>query len=126
LEQPAGYPRAWTRADIRLNEALRSAFRLGGLVGPWWLAINGYRQGAPSSMRRLSLLMAVWTYRQIYILPRALINGFFDDCSIIADTAAEIQQAMDEPDKFDTLTGQRIGLNKSVVFHEPRGDNPAE
>jgi hypothetical protein len=122
LEQAAGYPTEWSLADARYNEGLLSAFRFGPMVGPWWKGTNSFRQGAASSVRRVTLLMAIWVRRQTRTIPEALVGNFYDDCLTIADTQQQRQTSMNESDKFDRLTGQRVGHKKIVGFCSP--DNP--
>ena len=121
LEASMGYPTAWTAADKRFNKELLTAFRLGPLVGPFWSCTNAFRQGLASSVRRVALLMGVWVRRQLRTLTRPFIGNFFDDCLVVANTEAERQLSMDESDKFDELTGQRIGHKKTVGFVVPSG-----
>ena len=52
----------------------------------------------------------------MYILPQAFLGNFFDDCLVVAASTDQRQQSMDESDKFDTFTGQRIGHKKTVGF----------
>ncbi|CAE7944048.1 TU20, partial [Symbiodinium necroappetens] len=119
LEQHAGFPSSWSQADARLNRDLQTAFRLGPLIGPFWKSTNSFRQGLASSVRRVSLIMAIWVRRQCNILPRSFVGNFFDDCLVLTDTQAEQQQSMNESDLFDQLTGQRIGHKKTVGFTVP-------
>ena len=119
LEGATGFPKKWSEADKRLNKALRSCFRLGSRVGPWWQGTNSFRQGAASSVRGVTLLMGVWIRRQVRILPRAFICNFFDDCMVIAADVDERQTSMNENDKMDALTGQRTGHAKTVGFSCP-------
>ena len=119
LEQHAGFPSSWSQADARLNRDLQTAFRLGPLIGPFWKSTNSFRQGLASSVRRVSLIMAIWVRRQCNILPRSFVGNFFDDCLVLTDTQAEQQQSMTESDLFDQLTGQRIGHKKTVGFTVP-------
>lgn len=119
LEQHAGFPSSWSQADARLNRDLQTAFRLGPLIGPFWKSTNSFRQGLASSVRRVSLIMAIWVRRQCRILPRSFVGNFFDDCLVLTDSQAEQQQSMNESDLFDQLTGQRIGHKKTVGFTVP-------
>ena len=123
LEVSAGYPPKWVDADRRYNRELKSAFRFGSAVGEWWTATNSFRQGCSGAVRRVTLLMAIWIRRQTYILPRALIGNFFDDCLVIANSQKERQDSMDQSGTFDTLTGQRVGHKKTIAFSAPQAMN---
>ena len=116
LEKSCGFPTQWTEADRRFNVELQSCFQFGKLVGPWWSATNAFRQGLASSVRRVLLLMGVWVRRQTRMLPAALVASFFDDCSVITDSAEDRQASLDESDKLDELTGQRLGHEKTCTF----------
>ena len=85
-------------------------------VGPWWQATNSFRQDSSGAVRGVTLPMGLWVKRQVWILPRAMVGNFFDYCLIITDTKAQRQKSMNESDKFDTLTGQRVGHEKTVAF----------
>ena len=124
LERATGFPPKWTEADRRLNAGLRTAFRLGPLVGPFWTSTNSFRQGLASSVRRVTLVMAVWVRRQLNTLPKAFVGNFFDDCLVVANTPAERQTSMNESDRFDELTGQKIGHKKTVGFTTLPGSQP--
>ncbi|CAE7405810.1 unnamed protein product [Symbiodinium sp. CCMP2592] len=119
LEQHTGFPSKWSQADCRLNRQLQTAFRLGPLIGPFWSATNSFRQGLSSSVRRVSLVMGVWVRRQLNILPRAFVGNYYDDCLVVARSKAEQQCSMDANDRFDTLTGQKVGHKKTVGFTVP-------
>lgn len=124
LEGSTGFPTQWSAADQRLNSGLRTAFRLGPLVGPFWSSTNAFRQGLASSVRRVSLLMGIWVRRQVSLLPASFVGNFFDDCLVVNNSAEERQRSMDESDRFDVLTGQKIGHRKTVGFVLPGGDAP--
>ena len=111
-----GYPKKWTDADRKFNKNLKSAFKFGARVGPWRQNTNSFRQDSSGAVRRVTFLMGLWVKRQVWILPRAMVGNFFDYCLIITDTKAQRQKSMNESDKFDTLTGQRVGHEKTVAF----------
>ena len=120
LEVAAGFPRKWTEADNKYNKNLKLAFRFGSSIAKWWQATNSFRQGTAGAVRGVTLLMAIWINRQIWVLPRALVANFFDYCIIITtDSKKNRQHSMDESDKFDKLTGQRVGHKKTVAFSAP-------
>ena len=48
-----------------------------------------------------------------------LWGKIFDDCLIIVDNQADKQWSVDESDKFDCFTGQRVGHKKTVAFSSP-------
>ena len=116
LEKNTGYPKKLTDANRKFNKNLKSAFRFGALVGPWLQATNSFRHHSSGAVRRVTLLIGLWVKRQVWILPRAMVGNFFDYCLVITDTKAQRQKSMNESEKFDTLTGQRVGHEKTAAF----------
>ena len=102
---------------------MKSAFRFGSSIGEWWNATNAVRQGCFGAVRRVTFLMAIWIKRQVYILPRALVGNLFDDCLIIVHNQSDRQKSMKQFDRFDELTGQRVGHKKTMAFSAPPANN---
>ncbi|CAE7828023.1 unnamed protein product [Symbiodinium sp. CCMP2592] len=58
-------------------------------------------------------------FRQLNLLPKAFVGIFYDDCLVVADSQDEQQRSVSESDRFDVLTGQKIGHKKTVGFTIP-------
>ena len=102
---------------------MKSAFRFGSSIGELWIATNSFRKGCSGAVRRVTLLMAIWIKRQVYILPRALVRNFFDDCLVIIHIQQDMQLSIDQSGRFDDFTGQRVGHKKTMAFSSQPAKN---
>ncbi len=87
---------------------LERRFKVCGGVGAPWKATNGIMQGCPLSVVLLNLLVTVWARAVEAEVPGCTPEAYADDAGGAAESAEDVQTALEVTGDFARLTGQEL------------------